>query len=103
MEELAVKIKICDRLYPMKVQAADELRVRTASSLINEQVKAYSGKFGIHDKQDLLAMVAFDCLIDTLKSRDVTTKETQELTEQVYSLTQLVEQALTRISYGNHS
>lgn len=95
MEELAVKIKICDRLYPMKVQAIDETRVRTASSLVNEQVKAYSGKFGIHDKQDLLAMVAFDCLIDTLKSKDVTTKETQELSEQVDALAQLVEQALT--------
>jgi cell division protein ZapA len=75
----------------MKVQATDEKRVRTASSLINEQVKAYSGKFGIHDKQDLLAMVAFDCLIDTLKSKDVTT---QELAEQVDALAQLVEQAL---------
>jgi cell division protein ZapA len=95
MEELAVKIKICDRLYPMKVQVGDELRVRTASSLINERVQAYSGKFGIHDKQDLLAMVAFDCLIDTLKSRDVTNKETKELAEQVDALTQLVEQVLT--------
>jgi cell division protein ZapA len=95
MEELAVKIKICDRLYPMKVQVADELRVRTAGSLINEQVKAYSDKFGIHDKQDLLAMVAFDCLIDTLKSKDITTREKEELAEQVDALTQLVEQALT--------
>ena len=95
MEELAVKIKICDRLYPMKVQAVDELRVRKASSLINEQVKAYSGKFGIHDQQDLLAMVAFDCLIDTLKSRDAINKETIELAVQVDALTQLVEQALT--------
>jgi hypothetical protein len=34
------------------------------------------------------------CLIDTLKSRDVTNKETKELAEQVDALTQLVEQAL---------
>jgi len=95
MEELAVRIRICDRLYPMKVRATDETRVRTASNLINEQVKAYSGKFGIHDKQDLLAMVAFDCLIDMLKSKDVTTQETQELAERVDALAQLVKQALT--------
>ena len=95
MEELAVKIRICDRLYPMKIQAIDETRVRTASSLINEQVKDYSDKFGIHDKQDLLAMVAFDCLIEALKSKDVITKETQELVEQIDTLTQLVDQALT--------
>lgn len=95
MEELAVKIRICDRLYPMKVHAIDEIRVRTASRLINEQVKAYSDKFGIYDKQDLLAMVAFDCLIDTLKSEEITTQKTQELGEQLDALTQLVEQALT--------
>mmetsp|Transcript_10280 Transcript_10280/g.23754 ORF Transcript_10280/g.23754 Transcript_10280/m.23754 type:complete len:96 (-) Transcript_10280:114-401(-) len=95
MEELAVKVKICDRLYPMKVQATDEACVRKAGGLINERVKAYSSKFGIHDKQDLLAMVAFDCLIDTLKSRDIIIQETQELTDQVSSLTQLLDQALT--------
>jgi cell division protein ZapA len=94
MEELAVKIRICDRVYPMKVQATDEVRVRTAGKLINEQVKAYSDKFDIHDKQDLLAMVAFDCLIDTLKSQDGSTRETQAFTDQINTLVQLVEQAL---------
>ena len=94
MEELAVNIKICDRVYPMKVQATDEARVRAASKLVNEQVKAYSDKFGIYDKQDLLAMVAFDCLIDTLRAKDGTTQETQALTEQVNALIQLVDQAV---------
>ena len=94
MEDLAVNIKICDRVYPMKVQATDEARVRAASKLVNEQVKAYSDRFGIHDKQDLLAMVAFDCLIATLSAKDGTTQETQALTEQVNALIQLVDQAL---------
>lgn len=94
MEELAVNISICGRVYPMKVQATDEARVRTTSKLINEQVKAYSDKFGLHDKQDLLAMVAFDCLIDTLRAKDGTTLETQALTEQVNDLIQLVDQTL---------
>ena len=95
MEELAVKIRICGRVYPMRVQATDEQCVRTASNLINEQVKTYSDKFGIHDKQDLLAMVALDCLIDTLKLKDEATRETQALEEQVDSLIQRVDQALT--------
>jgi cell division protein ZapA len=95
MEELAIKIKICGRVYPMKVQATDEARIRTASNLINEQVKAYSDKFGIHDQQDLLAMVALDCLMDTLKSKDGTIRERQEVAEKVGTLAQLVDQALT--------
>lgn len=95
IEELAVKVKICGRAYPMQVQAIEETRVRTASNLINEQVKAYSERFGIHDQQDLLAMVALDCLIDTLKSKEGTVQETQALAEQVDTLVQLVDRALT--------
>jgi len=95
MEELAVKIRIGGRVYPMKVQATDEKCVRTASKLIDEQVKNYSAKFGIHDKQDLLAMVALDCFIDALNLKDETTKEMQKLEGQVDSLVQLVDQALT--------
>jgi len=99
MEELGVKIRICGRVYPMKVQATDETYVRTASNLINEQAKTYSEKFGIHDQQDLLAMVALDCLIDTLKLKDGATRETQALAEQVSSLAQLVDHALTPTNY----
>ena len=99
MEELAVNIRICDRVYPMKVQATDEMRVRTASRQLNEQVKAYSDQFGIHDKQDLLAMVAFDCLIEALRAEDGSTEETQTLTEQVNALAQLVAQNLPANSY----
>lgn len=95
MEELAIKIKICGRVYPMRVQATDEKRIRTASNLINEQVKAYSDKFGIHDKQDLLAMVALDCLMDTLKSKDGATIERQTVAEKVATLVKLVDQVLT--------
>ncbi|XWN35682.1 MAG: cell division protein ZapA [Roseivirga sp.] len=94
MEELAVKIKIGDRVYPMKVQAADETRVRTVGKLINEQMKAYSQQFGIHDQQDLLAMVAFDCLTATLKTKEEAKQQTQALTDQVDAWGQLVDQAL---------
>ena len=99
MEELAVKVRICGRVYPMKVQAADETCVRTASKLINEQAKTYSTKFGIHDQQDLLALVALDCFIDTLKLKNGAAKETQALAEQVNALAQLVDQALTSTNH----
>lgn len=94
MEELAVKVRICGRVYPMKVRAADEKCIRKAGKLINEQVKTYSDKFGIHDQQDLLAMVALGCLIDTLKLKDEVTQETQTIEKKVESLTQLVDQVL---------
>lgn len=68
MEELSVRIKIADREYPMKVSLEDEAKVRQAGKLINEKLKGYRDQFGIDDKQDLLAMVAFDCLMERMQS-----------------------------------
>ncbi len=68
MEDLSVRIKIADREYPMKVSLDDEAQVRKAGKVINEKIKVYREKFGIDDKQDLLAMVAFDCLMEQLQS-----------------------------------
>jgi len=68
MEELSIKIKIADREYPMKVDVADEEQIRLAGKKINEKIKLYRDQFGIDDKQDLLAMVAFDSLFEKLKS-----------------------------------
>ena len=94
MEELSVKIRICDREYPMKVPAADEACVRTAGKMIHSQVQAYKAKFGIHDPQDLLAMVAFDCLVANLALKNSATKEENQLVDKVEYLLQLVDQAL---------
>ena len=80
MEELSIKIRIADREYPMKVKRADEERVRTAGKLINEKLKSYREQFGIDDKQDLLAMVAFDSLVEKM-----TSEEGYQLVEQTVS------------------
>ena len=58
MDLLSIKIKIADREYPMKVKPDEEARVRSAGKLINEKLRSYRDKFGIDDKEDLLAMVA---------------------------------------------
>ena len=39
MKELSIKIKIADREYPMKVDAADEEKIRLAGKKINEKIK----------------------------------------------------------------
>ena len=64
---LSIKIKIGDREYPMKVKPEEEQRVRSAGKIINEKLRSYRDQFGIDDKEDLLAMVAFDSVIAKLK------------------------------------
>lgn len=94
MEELSIKIKIADREYPMKVKRDDEERVRMASRLINEKIKSYREQFGIDDKQDLLAMVAFDSLVEKMATEETHQLVDQTVFEKVTHLNHLVSQSI---------
>lgn len=94
MEELSIKIKIAEREYPMKVKRDDEERVRMASRLINEKLKSYKDQFGIDDKQDLLAMVAFDSLVEKMTTEETHQVIDQTVLEKVSHLNQLVSQSI---------
>ena len=94
MEDLSTKIKIADREYPMKVKLTDEERVRMAGKLINEKIKSYREQFGIDDKQDLLAMVAFDCLIDKMAADETYQVIDQTVFEKVNQLNHIVSQSI---------
>ncbi|ELR69460.1 hypothetical protein C900_04992 [Fulvivirga imtechensis AK7] len=94
MDELSIKIKIADREYPMKVKAEDEARVRNAGKQINERIRSYRERFGIDDKQDLLAMVAFDCLVDKLETDEKQYDMDEGVLEKVNHLNNIINQAL---------
>jgi len=94
MDELSIKIKIADREYPMKVKRHEEERVRAAGKLINEKMKSYREQFGLDDKQDLLAMTAFDCLIQKMAAEEDTNAVDATVVEKVAHLNQLVSQAI---------
>ncbi|WP_114751659.1 cell division protein ZapA [Pleomorphovibrio marinus] len=66
MDTLSIRLKIGDREYPMKVKPEDEAKIRQAGKLINEKLKRYREEFGLDDRQDLLAMVAFDCMVEAM-------------------------------------
>ena len=47
----------------MKVKASDEERVLLAASKLNDTMAFYKTNFHISEKQDLLAMAAFDAFL----------------------------------------
>lgn len=94
MTELSIKLRIGNREYPMKVKAEDEERIRRAGKMINEKIKGYRDQFGIDDNQDLLAMVAFDCLVDKMKNEE-TIESTDEIAlDQIRNISQLISNSL---------
>ena len=90
MEELSIRIKIADREYPMKVDADDEETIRLAGKKINEKIKLYRDQFGIDDKQDLLAMVAFDSLYEKIQSEASSVSMGESAIDKVIYLSRLI-------------
>jgi cell division protein ZapA len=90
MGELSIKIKIADREYPMKVDAEDEEQIRLAGKKINEKIKLYRDQFGIDDKQDLLAMVAFDSLYEKIQSEASSVSDGESAIDKINYLSRLI-------------
>ena len=86
MGELSIKIKIAEREYPMRIDAGEEERLRQASRLINEQISQYRDQYGATDKQDLLAMVAFDAFVQKLEHEKIRQDTINVITERLSKL-----------------
>lgn len=94
MTELSIKLKIGNREYPMKVKSEDEERIRKAGKAINEKIRSYKDQFGIEDHQDLLAMVAFDFLVDKMKNDENIESIDQVALNQVRNISQLITESI---------
>lgn len=57
-DKLAIKLKILDRLYPLKIDWDDEEKLREAAKRINDIVAKYQVRYSNKDEQDFLAMAA---------------------------------------------
>jgi cell division protein ZapA len=90
MSDLAIKIRIADRDYPMRVAVADEERLRLAGRQLSEQLREFREKYGIQDKQDLLAMVALATMADSLKVSKEKDGTDADLTERLARLDELL-------------
>lgn len=56
--KLAIKLKIAERVYPLRIDRDEEQKFREAAKLINEKLAIYRKHFTTSDGQDLLAMVS---------------------------------------------
>lgn len=94
METLAIKIKIGDREYPMRVKIEDESKIRQAGKLINEKLRKYKDEFGLDDNQDLLAMVAFDCMVESLETNESNAGDSEHFRTSISNINALLSRAL---------
>lgn len=68
MSDLSIKVTIAGRIYPMKVGADEENKVRDAAKNVDANLKYLQENFAVKDKQDLLAMTALQMAIKAEES-----------------------------------
>ncbi|MDX5339638.1 MAG: cell division protein ZapA [Cyclobacteriaceae bacterium] len=94
METLAIRVKIGDREYPMRVKPEDEAKIRHAGKLINEKLRKYKAEFGLDDTMDLLAMVAFDCMVESLETNEVNAEDSEHIQRSLTHIAALLSKAV---------
>jgi cell division protein ZapA len=88
LDKVSVVVQIGGKEYPMKVKATDEAKVLQAADLLNESMGFYRTNFHIVEKQDLLAMAAFDAFFEKLANEEKRANLLQSISLEIDSLSQ---------------
>lgn len=94
MEELSIKIKIANRIYPLTIEVNEEERIRKAADKINASIVEYEKLYAVHDKQDLLAMVALQLATDNLELKNKGIVNDAGVEENLIKIDELISQQL---------
>lgn len=66
-DKLSIRVNVADRFYPLKIDRADEERIRKAAKMINDKVIQYKQHYSDKDHQDFLGMAALQFVIKILE------------------------------------
>lgn len=94
MEELSIKIKIANRIYPLTIEVNEEERIRKAADKINTSIIEYEKLYAVHDKQDLLAMVALQLATDNLELKNKGIVNDASVEENLIKIDELISKQL---------
>ena len=96
MGVISIKINIADRVYPLKVDVAEEEIVRKAAKDINERIKTLTQNYEVRDKQDLLSMCVLHYATAALKHDGKNLIPDEGVTDKITELDQLLDNFLAK-------
>ncbi|HIF13867.1 MAG TPA: cell division protein ZapA [Bacteroidetes bacterium] len=91
--ELAIKINIAGRNYPLTIKANEEELVRKAGVLLNKRIEEFKSSYAA-DIKDLLAMSALMFAIDSMRGG----KNEAALEYDIISVLQEIDLTLDKVS-----
>ncbi len=74
----------------MRVKEEEEERIRAVGKILNERLRFFKDQFGIQDKQDLLAMVAFETMVEKMKLDEERASHVSQVDQQLNLLDDLL-------------
>ena len=94
MNELSIKIKIANRVYPLTVDASEEEGIRNAAEKINHSMNDFERLYAVKDKQDLLAMAALKVATRNFDLENKGILDSAGIEEDLMAVEQLLDQNL---------
>lgn len=90
-EEVSIKVKITDRVFPIKVSNVEEPHVRKAAKDIDQKVKEIQVNFGIKDYKDVLAMIALELGTENVRFKSKSWIEDDGVSEKLDELDEMLD------------
>jgi cell division protein ZapA len=96
MGEVAIKIAIGNREYPLRVQEESVQVLEEISKKLNESIDNYRKNLGLSDVQDAIAMTAFDCMVKQHAAEKYNSNPSDgSVIESIAELNQKIDKALS--------
>lgn len=79
MSDVNIKVEIAGSIYPLKVDARDEEKIREAVKLINNKIAEFERNYTVRDKKDVLGMVMLQLVAQLYSQASESEKELSQL------------------------
>ena len=90
-EQVSISIKLCNRVYRIKVAAENEAKVRTIMTGINDKMIELKKNFPGRDDHDYMAMTLIDHITSTKEESNVVSADTDEILKQLGAINNLLD------------
>ena len=90
-DQVSISIKLCNRVYKIKVAAENEVTVRTTAQAINDKLAEIKKNFPGRDDEDYLAMTLIDHMTSIKGKKENSFIETNEILSELENINNLLD------------
>jgi len=79
MSEVNIKVEVAGSIFPLRISAEDEQKIKEAVELINTKIAEFERNYAVKDKKDVLAMTLLQLVSQLYKRASVAEEELSNL------------------------